>query len=1135
MQAKISLCVIVKNEPLLENCILSVKEHVDEIVIVDTGSTDESTQNIAKKYADKFEIFTDCNDPDTGLINDFSLARERSFQLASYPWIIWADCDDIIEGGENLRNIVEAYDEAKSGVDGVGYLFPYEYSYDVNGECTCRHYRERLIYNRKAFSWRNPVHEVLCPNDNMKVYLTPREEVVFKHRRQFSSKIPEVGRNLRILKKYIEKIGDSDARQLYYIGLEYSNIGAYDDAIKALTKYIEISGWDDERAMACLKLVDIYQVLGNYQEGTKWALQSIGINENWGEVYFAAAKMFYYLAMAGGANEYRNWERVVNFVRKGLALPPTRTLLFVNPLERECEIHKYLNMALNKLGDVKGALESVLTGLKKQPHDPNFVNNKKLYEIFLAKHEIYNAINKLKEVGSLEQSDINTIFDVLNKKPLQNFPDYKKSKTYPKGITEDQFPTAINTPHSQAWGIPSTVELDGLPVRMTDEQLQATVIMIWKQYILHDELLAAQSFLENAPFNVRDTKITNEALIITQKMLGWLKDPILLQKYNAPVNPDIEIDVPMPHPLNNNQSGGRFNLIVNELPKHKTSIVDFGCVDGCFTNRYGLLGHEVYGLDLVETSVALANKKAIEFNTGVKHVVTYFKDAVDKVPNGYFEYATSTDTYEHVVDPVADIFLPAKKMLNENGKFLLCTPYGSWMRGNFLPWAHPWLWSEEDHNWLYAHPRGHLVAPSSWSVIKHFRQAGYYVKNCYPVLCESLKDVENQGNIFAEAHVKYPSTSNQLEIVFYIGDGVEFWTPQSIKKNGIGGSETMACEMAKKLAAFGHRVKVYSGCGPHGEGIYDGVEYYQSHKYQDVVCDVLIISRRTDMLADKYNVTAKLKLLWVHDVYALNATNELLLKADRILVLSEWHKQNVINHHNLHPDHIIITNNAIDLNRFNKSIVRNKFKAINSSSPDRSWPVLLDCWPKIKEKVPEAELHLFYGFKNWEHSAQYSPGHAELIYHLKSKIDSLKSQGVVYHDRVNQEQLAEEMLSAGVLLYPTWFFETYFIGGAEAQAAGLRIVSSPIAAINETVGDRAFALISGDWMTKEYQDKFIESAVAALSKEDESDRIAIQQYAANNFGLESLSKNWEKMFYDLINDIKINPVVPYQPTNEYKK
>jgi glycosyltransferase involved in cell wall biosynthesis/2-polyprenyl-3-methyl-5-hydroxy-6-metoxy-1,4-benzoquinol methylase len=1121
-KAPVSLCIIVKNEPLLEKCLQSVCDHVEEVVIVDTGSTD-STPEVAKKYANIFEVFTACNNPETGLIEDFSMARQRSFDLATQPWIMWMDADDIIDGAQNLPNLIDEFNKNYSHLDTVSYLFPYEYSYNELGQCTLLHYRERLFYNKNCYHWVNPVHEVIIPKENVRAAHIPKEDLIFRHHRQFSPKVHEPGRNLRILKKYYEKVGDSDARQLYYLGLECANSGLVDEAVQHLVKYISVSGWEDERVMACLKLVDIYQAANNLDEGIKWAFKAIEIKENWGEGYFALAKMFYLLALRGGPTEMRNWERCTYFAKAGLALPPTRTLLFINPLERQSEIHKYLNLALSKLGDVKGALDSINIGIQKQPNDPHFVNNKKLYENFLARQKIVENTHVLKNNDSLSQIGIEQVAAIINNMPL------------PSAVKTDEsspFPLANTTNGPYEWSIPPTIDLKGLPVKMTDEQIQAVVILIWKQYMLHDELLSAISFLENAPYSVRHTLETQKALKLTKDCIFWLDNDKDFVKMNQPGNPEVESGQKIPMPLVY-QEGGRFDLIADHLPPH-TSLIDFGCMDGCFTNRYGLLGHRVVGLDAVESSINLANKKAAEFKTRARHIHTYFQEAKDKLPNELFEYATSSDTYEHLLDPVNDMLIPAAKMLKPNGKFLMCTPHGCWTRGQFVDFAYPWLQLKEGKSWLDSHLRPHLVAPTVWSVAKHFHQAGFWVKNDYVVLCEEKKDVEGQGNIFVEAQLQTPRNYPALDIVMFAGDGVETWTPETVKKTGIGGSELMLLEQAKRLAALGHKVRVYNSCGKYGEGIYDGVEYYQTNKYQDLQCDVLIVSRRADMLADQYNITAKLKLLWVHDVFAINATNELLLKADRILALSEWHKQNIINVHNVHPDHVIVTRNGIDLTRFDKKLGRNRFKCVNSSSPDRSWPILLDVWPQIKEQVPQAELHLYYGFKNWEYSAQFNKGQQDLIAYLKLKIQELVPLGVVYHDRVSQKQLAEEFLTAGCWTHPTWFTETSCISAMEFQAAGVRMVSSSLAALNETVADRG-TLIDGDWTSAEYKAKFVQSVVQALNNQDDTDRAELQKYAREHFGLDGLSQNWSDMFYSLIEELKTNPVAPYSPTAPYKK
>ena len=85
---KISLCMIVKNEEqVLDRCLNSVKDIADEIIIVDTGSTDK-TKDIAKKYTNKVYDFK--------WINDFSKARNYSFSKASMDYTLWLDADDVI-------------------------------------------------------------------------------------------------------------------------------------------------------------------------------------------------------------------------------------------------------------------------------------------------------------------------------------------------------------------------------------------------------------------------------------------------------------------------------------------------------------------------------------------------------------------------------------------------------------------------------------------------------------------------------------------------------------------------------------------------------------------------------------------------------------------------------------------------------------------------------------------------------------------------------------------------------------------------------------------------------------------------------------------------------------------------------
>lgn len=85
----ISLCMIVKNEEeVLDRCLSSIADLMDEIIIVDTGSTDR-TKEIARRYTSKIYDFT--------WTGNFADARNYSFSKASAQYIYCADADEVLD------------------------------------------------------------------------------------------------------------------------------------------------------------------------------------------------------------------------------------------------------------------------------------------------------------------------------------------------------------------------------------------------------------------------------------------------------------------------------------------------------------------------------------------------------------------------------------------------------------------------------------------------------------------------------------------------------------------------------------------------------------------------------------------------------------------------------------------------------------------------------------------------------------------------------------------------------------------------------------------------------------------------------------------------------------------------------
>lgn len=141
--------MIVKNEEqTIGRCLDSVKKIVDEIIIVDTGSSD-NTKKILKNYNCKIFDFVWCD--------DFSKARNFSFSKATGDYIMWLDADDIVPK-RTINRLLKIKDKLSADV----YMLKYDIAF--NGEkSTFSYYRERIIKNCENAIWRGVVHECIAP------------------------------------------------------------------------------------------------------------------------------------------------------------------------------------------------------------------------------------------------------------------------------------------------------------------------------------------------------------------------------------------------------------------------------------------------------------------------------------------------------------------------------------------------------------------------------------------------------------------------------------------------------------------------------------------------------------------------------------------------------------------------------------------------------------------------------------------------------------------------------------------------------------------------------------------------------------------------------------------------------------
>ena len=132
----ISLCMIVKNEEkVLARCLDSIRGFVDEIIIVDTGS-DDDTKRIARKYTDKVYDFE--------WIDDFAAARNYSFSKATMQYCMWMDADDVILDSDREK-LAELKASVTPDIDII--MMRYNTAFDEDGKPTFSYYRERIVRN----------------------------------------------------------------------------------------------------------------------------------------------------------------------------------------------------------------------------------------------------------------------------------------------------------------------------------------------------------------------------------------------------------------------------------------------------------------------------------------------------------------------------------------------------------------------------------------------------------------------------------------------------------------------------------------------------------------------------------------------------------------------------------------------------------------------------------------------------------------------------------------------------------------------------------------------------------------------------------------------------------------------------
>ena len=337
-------------------------------------------------------------------------------------------------------------------------------------------------------------------------------------------------------------------------------------------------------------------------------------------------------------------------------------------------------------------------------------------------------------------------------------------------------------------------------------------------------------------------------------------------------------------------------------------------------------------------------------------------------------------------------------------------------------------------------------------------------------------------------------------IVINCGNTCKPWCPTNYANSGISGSEFMAMNLAKMFVLRDYKVFIFTNC-TNLQGIYDNVEYLDSHKYEDFIqktyIDYLIISRFPENL--RYYNNIENVYFWLHDVLPFDSEFQThKTKFKKIICLSEWHKKFFIDEYKFPNDKVDIIGNAIDFTRFVNS-EKIPYRFIYSSSFDRGLSYLLKMFPKIHKKYPTSELHVFIEEKNhslFKNTQEYKD-YKDFIF---------------IKPRVNQTELSIEMMKSDVWLYPTNFLETYCITALEAQASRCLCVATDLAALNTIVGNRGI-LVKGSIEEESTQNKLLEELFIVLDDPIKKQNLVESGYNwAMKQDFSYITNKWQDLF-----------------------
>ena len=354
---KVVVYAIAKNESSFAKRWMESMSEADEVVVLDTGSTDGTPQLLRELGAQVTEEeITPWR---------FDAARNRSLELVpeDADICVCTDLDELFHPG--WRALLEA--AWKPGCSQAVYRYTWNFRED-GSEGVVFWYEK--VHTRHGFRWTHPVHEVLewigegRPGPKVTV-----EGMQLDHR---ADPTKSRAQYLGLLELSVREAPEDD-RNVHYLGREYMYRGRWDDCIRTLEQHLTMptATWADERAASMRYIAHAWAMKGKRQLARNWYLRAIAEAPHLREPYVDLALLLY---------EEKNWDGVLYFTSCALSITQRPRTYICEAAPWGSLPHDLRAIAFSQTQRLPEALEEAQKALALEPQNPRLAGNVSLLE-----------------------------------------------------------------------------------------------------------------------------------------------------------------------------------------------------------------------------------------------------------------------------------------------------------------------------------------------------------------------------------------------------------------------------------------------------------------------------------------------------------------------------------------------------------------------------------------------------------------------------------------------------------------------------------------------------------------------------------------------------------------------------------